>query len=91
MENYHQIEVWFLVLSLFLPRVALLVAYCSNAIPPNTIPFWGDVVMAALIPRILILIYIATCMGLGGWFWAHLVVAILAYANGVRIKAKSKS
>ena len=90
MENYYQIQVWFLVLSLFLPRVALLIAYCSNSIPPNTIPFLGDLVMAFLIPRVLILIYIGTCMGIGTLFWIHLVAALLAYASGA-IRASNRA
>lgn len=73
------IETWFLILSLIFPRLALIIAYFSNTIPANTIPFWGDFAMAALIPRILILIYIITNMGFGGWAIAHLIVCVLVY------------
>ena len=46
---------WVLILSLFLPRLTLIIAWISNCIPPNTIPFVGDVLMAIFIPRVLIL------------------------------------
>jgi hypothetical protein len=79
-ENSNDIAVWFLVLSLLFPRITLLIAWCNNCIPLNTIPFWGDFFMTIFIPRILILIYIGTNMGCdSGWFWVHIVAAIFAY------------
>jgi hypothetical protein len=75
-------ETWFLVLSLFFPRLALLIAWANNQIPPNSIPFVGEFFMTLLIPRILMLIYIATTLGCGGWFWAHVVAFILAIDYG---------
>jgi len=69
----NDIDAWFLILSLFFPRLSLLIAYYSGSIPPNTIPFWGDFFMALLIPRLLILIYIITNMGFGAWAIVHLI------------------
>lgn len=87
----HPIEVWFLVLSLFLPRISLLIAYLSGQIPPNTIPFIGDLIMTILIPRVLILIYIGTNMGLCAWFWVHLVFAVLVCIKTTSKVSNSKS
>lgn len=78
-----EIAVWFLVLSLFLPRIALLIAYFGGAIPPNNIPFVGDMLMAIFIPRVLILIYIVLNLGVGVWFWVHLVMAILVWTASI--------
>ena len=73
----HDIQVWLLVLTLFLPRIGLLIAYCNSAVPYNTIPFWGDFFMTLFIPRILMLIYIGTNMGIGNpWFIVHAIVAV---------------
>jgi hypothetical protein len=73
----------FLILSLFLPRVALIIYYFINAIPPNKVPFIGDLLMTVFIPRVLILIYIADNLGTSSvWFWIHLVVAVLVYFFG---------
>ena len=63
--------------SLFFPRISLLVSYSYGVIPPNSVPFLADVILAALIPRFLILFYIATTMGICNWFWAHFVSLIL--------------
>lgn len=73
----------FLVLSLFLPRVTLIIYYLLNQIPLNTVPFLGDIILTIFIPRALILIYIAQNLGTGSpWFWIHLIVAIFVYFGG---------
>jgi hypothetical protein len=77
------IATWFLVLGLFLPRLALFVAWCGNQIPPNNIPFFGDFLMAAFLPRILMLIYIVINLGIGGWFVAHLCMFIFSILAGI--------
>lgn len=65
------LPIWFLVLSLFLPRIALFAVWIAGGFP-HLMTLWLSVPMAALIPRILILIAIATVMGLCPWFWVHL-------------------
>ena len=81
----------FLVLSLFFPRILLLVYYLKGWIPPNAVPFWGDVVSSVFVPRILVLIYIYANLGAESeWFWAHLVMTILAYASGGSCCANDK-
>jgi hypothetical protein len=76
-EIDHGIATWLLIMSLFLPRLALLIAYIGHQIPYNTIPFAGDFIFTLLLPRALMLIYIYDNMGLCGWFWVHLVVWII--------------
>jgi hypothetical protein len=87
----NDIDIWFLVLSLFFPRIALIIAYYSSNIPANTIPFWGDFFMAVFIPRILVVIYIATNIGYGMWFWIHLIFCIFAYLFSAIRTTNSKS
>lgn len=77
-----EIATWFLVLSLFVPRITLLIAYLTHGIPPNNIPFIGDLLLAAFLPRALVVIYIYENLGAGPWFWVHLVVAIAVYIFG---------
>ena len=93
-EHANDIATWFLVLTLFFPRIGLLIAWFSGNIPTNTIPFWGDFFMAVFIPRILILIYIITNMGFAGWAAAHLIMCVLSYTASMinttsRIKSNS--
>lgn len=73
----------FLILSLFFPRITMLIFWFINQYPPNTVPWLGDIILGVLIPRVLILIYIAQNLGTDSmWFWIHLVVAILNYLFG---------
>jgi hypothetical protein len=83
---YH-LPTWFLILSLFLPRVALFVEWLNG----NSVPFvqpWRFLTWLCL-PRVLILIMIYTDLGTSVWFWIHLVVAILAFLGGGSV-ARSK-
>jgi hypothetical protein len=80
-------DVYFLIFSLFFPRVVLLVYLFlfPAAYPANTVPQWGDILLGLFMPRVLILIYIYQNIGVDNiWFVAHLAVAILAYFGGGR-------
>ncbi|MEP7148165.1 MAG: hypothetical protein ABI857_04720 [Acidobacteriota bacterium] len=80
-------DVYFLIFSLFFPRLVLLVYLFlfPAGYPANTVPYWGDILLGLFMPRVLILIYIYQNMGVENiWFVAHLVVAILAYFGGSR-------
>jgi len=77
------IETWLLVLTLFIPRISLLIAYFSHQIPANTIPFVGDVLLYIFLPRVLMVIYIYDHLGWQSpWFWIHIVMAIIVWSKG---------
>ena len=76
------IQTWFLTLSLFFPRLAIFIAWLSFSLPVwSGAPWLIKFLMAGFIPRILILIYIATIMGFCVWFWVHLIVTILVWGE----------
>ena len=80
-------DIYFLILSLFFPRIVLLVMILlyPNLYPANSVPQWADLVLGIFVPRILILIYIYQNMGYNNiWFVIHLVVMIFAYFGGGR-------
>ena len=84
------LPVWFLVLGLFLPRIALFSAYIGGGNFPHMMSLWLSVPMAALIPRILILMAIATVMGICPWFWIHLGMMILTWVMSIYYRVNSK-
>lgn len=85
------IETWVLVVTLFLPRIALLIAYFSHQVPYNNIPFIGDLLLYVFLPRLLMIIYIYDNMGWQNpWFWIHIVVAIIVYTKGSLVTYKRK-
>ena len=82
-----EINFYFLLFSLFFPRLVLLVfaLLYPDLYPANTVPIWADILLGFLFPRVLILIYIYQSMGYDNiWFVAHLFAAMLAYMGGSR-------
>lgn len=75
-------ETIFLILSLFLPRITLIIYFLLHQIPMNNVPFIGDVLLTVFLPRVLVLIYITENLGTSSvWFWIHLVVAIIVFSG----------
>ncbi len=78
----NQLPLWFLVFALFLPRLAMVVAWFQGVLMPfhlqGIIPplFW------LLLPRILVLYLIYVDQGLTLWFLVHLVAALLVWGGG---------
>ncbi len=73
-------DFYFLLFSLFFPRITMVVYFLQGWYPDNAVPNWLDLVLGIVAPRILILIYIYQNMGYENiWFAAHLIVMILAY------------
>ena len=86
-------DVYFLIFSLFFPRVVLLVFLFlyPDLYPANAVPQWADILLGIFMPRVLILIYIFQNLGADNvWFIAHLVVMILAYFGGGRETARRR-
>ena len=78
-------DFYFLLFSLFFPRIVLLVYLFQDWYPNNAVPQWADILLGVFAPRILILIYIYQNMGAENvWFIAHLIVLILTYFGGGR-------
>ena len=80
-------DFYFLLFSLFFPRIVMLVYLFlyPSLFPANSVPQLADVMLGIFVPRILILIYIYQNMGYNNiWFAAHLIVMILAYFGGGR-------
>ncbi|MBI5402711.1 MAG: hypothetical protein HY959_04885 [Ignavibacteriae bacterium] len=81
----------FLVLSLFIPRITLVIFFFMHSIPFNNVPLIGDFLLAVFLPRVLILIYVVENYGVESpWFWIHLVMAVLVYIFGGRKVSKRR-
>jgi hypothetical protein len=80
-------DVYFLIFSLFFPRIVLLVYIFlfPQLYPANLVPQWADILLGIFMPRVLILVYIYQNLGADNiWFIAHIIVMILAYFGGSR-------
>ena len=78
----HRLPLWFLVFSLFLPRIALLVAWFQGVLLPFHPHGWIPLIVAILLPRALVLYLIYLDQGVSLWFLIHLVVAVLVWSGG---------
>ena len=80
----HALPLWFLVLSLFLPRLCIVLAWLQHSVPvyiPSAVGLI-QIVVAMLIPRLLILFWIYSDQGIGLWFLIHAVGLVLAWGGG---------
>ncbi|HEY8997131.1 MAG TPA: hypothetical protein VIM60_04505 [Edaphobacter sp.] len=77
----HLLPFWFLVFALFLPRVALAVAWLQGVLQPFHFTGLVPLVIAILLPRVLVLYMIYQDQGVSLWFLIHLVVALLVWAG----------
>jgi hypothetical protein len=78
----HRLPLWFLVFSLFLPRIALAVAWLQGVLLPFHLQGPLPLIVAILLPRVLVLYLIYLDQGLSLWFIIHLVVALLVWGEG---------
>jgi len=80
----NQIPLWFLVLSLFLPRICIFVAWLQHSMTafiPQTVGII-PVIVALLVPRLLILFWIYTDQGITIWFLLHVIALLMAWGGG---------
>jgi hypothetical protein len=80
----HAIPLWFLVLSLFLPRLCIFLAWLEHGMGhfiPAAVSLFG-VLGWLLIPRLLILFWIYTDQGVSLWFIIHLVALAMVWGGG---------
>lgn len=90
----HQpIELWFLILSLIFPRLALLGAWIWGGMPAHPgVPFWLCVLGSIFFARVLVCVFIAMNMGVeSGWFIAHAIFCVLGYIGSVVKVSNRKS
>lgn len=80
----HAIPLWFLVLSLFLPRLCIFIAWIQHGIPrfiPSAVGII-PIIIWILVPRILILFWIYQDQGITIWFLLHVIALLIAWGGG---------
>jgi hypothetical protein len=78
----HQLPFWFLVFALFLPRLALCVAWLQGVLVPFHLAGIVPLLFGILLPRALVLYLIYQDQGVSLWFVIHLAVAVLVWGSG---------
>ena len=75
------LPLWFLLLSLLLPRISLVIAYFQHDLVPFALHGWVPPTLAVFFPRILVIILVYLDRGFGGWLVAHAVALAIIYAG----------
>jgi hypothetical protein len=80
----HSIPLWFLVLSLFLPRLCILVAWFQHSMPHYIPAAVGliPIILWIIIPRLLILFWIYQDQGVTIWLLLHVIALLFAWGSG---------
>jgi hypothetical protein len=78
----NRLPLWFLVFALFLPRLAMVVAWFQGVLAPFHLQGIIPPLVWLFLPRILVLYLIYVDQGLTLWFAVHLVVALLVWGGG---------
>ena len=74
-----QLPLWFLLLSLMLPRVSLLISYLTDGLVAYNLHGWVPPGLAILVPRALVLILIFMDRGFSPWLAVHAIVMGFVY------------
>jgi hypothetical protein len=77
----HRLPLWFLVFALFLPRLAMAVAWFQGLLAPFHLQGLLPPLVWLILPRLLVLYLIYTDQGIHLWFLIHLVVALLVWGG----------
>ena len=78
---YH-LPLWFLLLSLFFPRVSLLIAYFADTLTVFSLTTWVSPILGVFIPRALVLILIFQDRGMSPWLLVHAFTMAALYSGG---------
>lgn len=72
------IDLWILLLGLFLPRLSLfLAAFFVGDYPPNALPLLVNFLGWLFVPRFLMACYIFIDAGTANlWFWAYIILGV---------------
>ena len=74
------LPLWFLVLSLLLPRVCLLVGYFGAEMPSITsLHGWMPPALGILVPRALVILLIFMDHGMSPWLLVHALAMAFVY------------
>ena len=77
-----QLPLWFLLVSLALPRIALLLGYFVADLPLLTnLHGWIPPALGVVVPRALVLILVFQDRGMSGWLLVHAIAMGATYAT----------
>jgi hypothetical protein len=86
----HTLPLWFLVFSLFLPRLALLVYLQDAAVLPFHVTGWIPIVVGIVLPRLLVIYLIYMDLGVSLWLVVHVLAALAIWVSAGRYQVRRR-
>ena len=83
-----KLPLWFLLLSLLLPRVSLLITYLTHGLEAYNLHGWVPPLLSVVVPRVLVLILIFIDRGFSLWLVAHAIAMVFVYLGAGRRQGK---
>ena len=88
---HHDLPFWFLVLALFLPRIAIGFMWLRNALSPFHLDGLLPPIAWVILPRALVMYLIYVDRGIELWFILHLIVAASVWGGSGRYHTKRRN
>ena len=88
---HHLLPFWFLVLALFLPRLAVGLMWLRNALGPFHLDGLLPPIAWVILPRALVMYLIYLDRGIELWFFLHLVVAVSVWGGSGRYHTQRRN
>jgi hypothetical protein len=90
LQIVHGLPFWFLVIALFLPRLALALMWLQGSLIRFHLTGILPPIVWLLLPRALVLYLIYLDQGISLWFIIHLVVAIMVWGGSGRYHTRRR-
>jgi hypothetical protein len=81
---------WFLVVALFLPRLALFLMWLQGSLIRFHLGALIPPILWLVLPRVLVLYVIYLDQGVSLWFLIHLVAAVIVWGGSGRYHARRR-
>ena len=88
---HHDLPFWFLVLALFLPRIAVGLMWLRNALGPFHLDGLLPPIAWVILPRALVMYLIYLDRGIELWFLLHLIVAVSVWGGSGRYHTQRRN
>jgi len=86
----HILPLWFLVVALFLPRLAMALMWLQGSLIPFHLRGILPPICWLLLPRALVLYLIYTAQGISLWFIIHLIAALMMWGGSGRYHSRRR-
>ena len=87
---HHYLPFWFLILALFLPRLAVAILWFKDALFPFHLHGLIPPILWLLLPRALVVYMIFLDRGVSLWFIIHLIVACSVWGGSTRYQTRRR-